>query len=296
MPCKVYKVPKPDAVGKLAPRSWQRLSAQVPLSKVGTFRIRSMLPFLFGKRGLGALIAIVVTLTAACGAVDTPVTDAPPITPDGRDIVVLLHGLGRSEAAMSWLARRLEEGGYRAVPIGYRSLQKTPKEILEDVAKQIDHCCIGKSPNLHFVGHSLGGLLIRAYLSRNEPANRGHVVLIGTPNAGTAVVDTLQDRWWFPVLGPTARLLGTKDNSFPNSIGPPDYPLGVIAGRKTGIYNETLLPGSDDGLVSIESTKINGMTDFVVVESGHFSLRHDEAVARHVLSFLKTGRFNKDGN
>jgi len=251
--------------------------------------------FFLGTRGLGALIVIVIALTAACGAVDTPAAKAP-ITPDDRDIVVLLHGLGRSETAMSWLARRLEEGGYRAVPIGYRSLQKTPEEILEEIEKEIEHCCIGKSSNLHFVGHSLGGLLIRAYLSRHEPANRGHVVLIGTPNGGTEVVDSLDDRWWFPVLGPTAPLLGTKNNSFPKSIGPPDYPLGVIAGRKTGIFDEALLPGPDDGLVSVESTKIDGMADFVVVESGHFSLRHDEAVARHVQSFLRTGRFNKDGN
>ncbi len=210
---------------------------------------------------------------------------------DSRDIVVVVHGLGRSKVAMWLLASRLESAGYRVARVGYRSLQNTPEQILDDISNQIAECCIGKSPKLHFVGHSLGGLLIRAYLTTNDIANLGNVVLIGTPNAGTEIVDNLRHNWWFKVLGPMANALGTDAASFPNSIGPPDYPVGVIAGKRGGTANDKLLPGEDDGLVSIESTKIDGMADFVVVETGHSSMRYDKGVFHHTLAFLKNSHF-----
>ena len=195
--------------------------------------------------------------------------------------------------AMWLLASRLEDAGYRVARVGYRSLQDTPQEILADIEGQIDACCIAVSPKLHFVGHSLGGLLIRAYLTDRKMANLGRVVLIGTPNTGSEIVDNLRHKWWFKVLGPMARSLGTDAKSFPSTIGPPDYPLGVIAGKKKAGRNDALLPGEDDGLVSVESTKISGMADFVVVESGHSAMRYDKAVVRLVVDFLQTGTFDR---
>ena len=107
------------------------------------------------------------------------------------------------------------------------------------------------------------------------------------------MVDNLRHTWWFQLLGPTARALGTDAHSLPNSIGPPDYPLGVIAGVRSGLDNEALLPGADDGVVAVESTKVEGMADFVVVETGHSAMRYDKAVVRHTLRFLGTGEFDR---
>ena len=241
--------------------------------------------------------ALLIAAIAAMAAFVTPATGAAAgsIAQTGKDIVVVLHGLGRGKSAMRRLANSLEAAGYRAIRIGYDSLRDSPEEILKDIGQKIDSCCLGKSPNLHFVGHSLGGLLIRAYLAKYKPANRGHVVLIGTPNNGTKIVDKLRDNWWFQMLGPMAQKLGTDANGFSKTLGPPDYPVGVIAGRKAGKDNEALVPGEDDGLVSIESTKIKGMSDFVIVEAGHSALRYDKNVVRHVVSFLKTGRFDRRG-
>ena len=238
---------------------------------------------------------IVAFAAIAAGVAPGAPATAGSVTQTGKDIVVVLHGLGRSKSAMRRLASRLEDAGYRAIRIGYQSLQDTPDEILRDIGKKIESCCLRKSPNLHFVGHSLGGLLIRAYLAKHKPANRGHVVLIGTPNNGTKIVDKLRDNWWFQMLGPMAQKLGTDANGFSKTLGPPDYPVGVIAGRKAGTDNEALVPGEDDGLISIESTKIDGMSDFVVVDAGHSALRYDKRVVRHVVSFLKTGRFDRRG-
>ena len=244
------------------------------------------------KTVFGALIVAVAVSAVAWVTLDAPVADSEDAK-DDRDIVVLLHGLGRTETAMWRLADRLEDGGYRVERIGYHSLRDTPEEILEDIGRQIDACCIGASPKLHFVGHSLGGLLIRAYLTDHDIANLGRVVLIASPSTGSEMVDNLRHRWWFQVLGPMAQTLGTDGGSFPKTIGPPDYPLGVIAGKTTGNDNEDLLPGDDDGLVSVESTKVAGMTDFVVVDSSHWALRYDETAARHVLNFLETGQFDR---
>ncbi len=194
------------------------------------------------------------------------------------------------------LERRLENAGFRVESIGYRSLSESPDQILDAMARKIAKCCIGKSSELHFVGHSLGGLLIRAYLANNTVPNLGRVVLIGTPNRGSEIVDKYKDKWWLKLLGPTVQALGTQRGSLARSLPRPNYPLGVIAGKKSEILrNEHLLPGPDDGLVSLESTKVRGMQDFVVVESGHSMMRYDKDVADQTISFLRTGRFTRSG-
>jgi hypothetical protein len=114
--------------------------------------------------------------------------------------------------------------------------------------------------------------------------------LIATPNAGTPLVDAYRDSWWMDLAGPTAKSLGTDPDSFPNSLPAPDYPVGVIAGVREAAFLD-LIPGDDDGLVPVESTKVAGMADFVVVESNHVYLRYSREVARQTIAFLRTGEF-----
>lgn len=211
------------------------------------------------------------------------------IDPD-KETVVLLHGLGRSPSAMWRLAGQLEDAGYEVIRIGYDSFQDTPKEILADIEGQLDAYELDQSTKVHFVGHSFGGLVIRDYLAENQIPSLGHVVLMGTPNKGTAIVDNLRDKWWFNLLGPTARELGTGKESYPQTLKRPNYPLGVIAG-KTDSSNDHLLPGPDDGMVSVESAKLEGMTDFILVETGHSAMRYDKNVSDYTINFLKNGRF-----
>ena len=214
-----------------------------------------------------------------------------------KEIVVLLHGLGRTPSAMWMLANRLEDAGYVVVRLGYHSLADSPSAILEDITGQIEKCCLEKSPRLHFVGHSLGGLVIRAYLERSRPENLGHAVLIGSPSGGTEIVDNLESYRWFQWLGPTSLALGTDNTFFPDSKTPADYSLGVIAGFSKTISkaNDELLPGDDDGLVAVHSTHIEGMADFALVESGHAGLRYNREVADLVIAFLNNGQFRHEG-
>ena len=189
------------------------------------------------------------------------------------------------------LASRIERAGFDVVRIGYDSLHDAPEAILEDVARQIDACCRALPMPVHFVGHSLGGLVVRAYLAESRVANLGRVVLIGVPNNGTPLVDRSRDSWWMDLAGPTARSLGTGSDSFPASLPNPDYPTGVIAGSRSGGFPLDGIPGADDGLVPVESTKVPGMVDFIVVESGHSFMRYSNEVARQTIAFLRRGEF-----
>lgn len=209
-----------------------------------------------------------------------------------QETVVLLHGLGRSNLAMWRLADRLEDADYHVVRIGYRSIGTTLSEVIADISRQINHCCLEAEHPVHFAGHSLGGLLIRAYLQHNQPKSLGNVVLIGTPNQGTSMANWLGGKEWVQFVMPMARELGTEPSSFPNSLAPPYYPVGVIAGV-ADYDNDDYLPGRDDGMVTVESTKLEGMRDFVEVNTGHSMMRYNDAVATQTIYFLKHGHFSK---
>ena len=212
-----------------------------------------------------------------------------------KEAVVLIHGLARNKYAMWWLASELEDAGYQVYRIGYQSLRKKPEEILADVKQQIDDCCASYPQKVHFVGHSLGGLLARAYLQDNQVNNLGNVVLIGSPSHGTELVDYYKDRSWASIAGPTTLSLGTDQGSFPCSLTKPDYPVGVIAGVSGDEDNDHILPGKDDGMVTVESTKVEGMTDFREVKVSHAMMRYNDEVAKHTIAFLKTTKFaNKE--
>ena len=210
-----------------------------------------------------------------------------------KEIIVLLHGLGRSTTSMWWLAARLEEAGYHVQRVGYHSLTQTPDEILREVSQQINRCCLHHPRRIHFVGHSLGGLMVRAYLQKYRIDNLGRVVLLGTPNKGSEVADYFIDSWMMKFLGPTAKLLGTDEHSFPRSLRAPYYPVGIIAGENESNWNDSVIPGKDDGLVSVESAKLNGMTDFMVIRTSHSMMRYNREVAEQTIEFIQHGEFRE---
>jgi pimeloyl-ACP methyl ester carboxylesterase len=230
------------------------------------------------------LIGFLVIMIAGCSAYNKH---------DSAEQVVLLHGLGRKGNAMFLLQKRIREAGYEACSIEYPSMQEPPDVILKKVGDQIERCCKDDSRPIHFVGHSLGGLIVRAYLDQRPLKNLGRVVLLGTPSRGSELVDIYGDSWLVKILGPTARVLGTNENSFPNRIGPPYYPLGIIAGTSSFTITDDHLPGPDDGLVSVRSTKIDGMTDFLLVDTSHSMMRYNKTVAIETIQFLKKGRFSQ---
>jgi hypothetical protein len=117
--------------------------------------------------------------------------------------------------------------------------------------------------------------------------------LLGTPNQGTEAADHFSNSWLMKILGPTAKTLGTDADSFPKSLEAPYYPVGIIAGEISSQLNDPVIPGKDDGLVSVEATKIDTMTDFIIIETGHSMMRYDREVADQTIEFIKNGVFKQ---
>ncbi len=242
------------------------------------YLIRSVLQLLF-----------LTAMLAGCGGKSTNLISS---SGDERQTVVLLHGLGRSTRAMAYLQYRLQEAGYETFSIGYPSTRLQPEEILQLLRNKVHACCASRK-KVHFVGHSLGGVIVRALLQERRDINLGRVVILGSPNQGTALVDWLADNRWFRVLaGPTGMRLGRGNNSWPKQLPAPDYELGVIAGtHSANPIGSWILSGPDDGIVSVQSARLTGMKDFMLTPAGHVMMRYSDEVADAVIQFLQSGSF-----
>lgn len=161
------------------------------------------------------------------------------------------------------------------------------------IAPAVTACQRDGATTIHFVTHSLGGILVRSYLARHTIPELGRVVMLGPPNQGSELVDKLGTLWFFKrINGPAGDELGTEVHSVTCRLGPANFCVGVIAGnRSINWINSCLIPGPDDGKVSVARARLEGMTDFVVVPATHPFLMRNRTVIRQTLAFLQTGRF-----
>jgi hypothetical protein len=209
------------------------------------------------------------------------------------ETVILLHGLGRTPASMGRIERALRQDGYHVVNAGYPSRHKSIEELTRDhlaplIAAHRD------APRLHFVTHSLGGILLRLHLRDHAVPNLGRVVMLAPPNAGSELADHLKSNGLYrTATGPAGQQLGP--GSLPVLAGP--WPvhageLGIIAGdRSLNPWFSSHLPGPDDGKVTVVSARLEGMADFVTVHSSHTWLAWRGRVIDEIRRFLRTGRF-----
>lgn len=206
--------------------------------------------------------------------------------------VILLHGYGRTTFSMRPLQNRLEEAGFVVHNIGYPSMRRSPPELVELLGERLQSCC-GNAPRIHFVTHSLGGILVRAYLSEHHLKNIGRVVMLAPPNRGSELADIANGSTLLrAMLGPTVVQLGTGEDSLPNRLPPPWYELGVIAGvDDINPIGGFFVPAPSDGTVSVASTRLAGMSDFVTVRKSHTFIMRSVNVADYIIRFLRTGHF-----
>lgn len=215
------------------------------------------------------------------------------------DHVVLLHGLGRSSDIMEKMGQYLRTHGYFPHNIGYPSTEQTIETLAEMVYQKIRSLTAQSRYTLHFVGHSMGAIIIRRLLQQHKVNNLGRVVMLGPPNQGSHVAQFLKRfDFYRKMYGKSGCQLGTEDNLFLKSLPPVTYPCGIIAGDKSQLADKLfawfLMKGMDnDGKVAVESTELEGMTDHIVVPVTHPSLPKNAEIMRQTAFFLAHGYFEK---
>ena len=190
----------------------------------------------------------------------------------------------------------LVKEGYRVLNIDYPSTDHSLSELVETIQPQIDVFNTSRSRPIHFVTHSMGGLVTRGLIQQHRPKNLGRVVMLSPPNRGSEMADFLKDNFLYKKFyGPAGQQLGTDQKNLRTLFGDVDFELGVITGdRSIDPFGSYLIPGSDDGKVSIERTKLDGMKDHIVLHATHtFIMKNDAAIAQ-ILNFLKKGEFQRD--
>lgn len=203
------------------------------------------------------------------------------------ETIVLVHGLWMNGMDMAVMRQRLETAGYRTRQFSYHTLRDSPPE----TALRLQHFAAGlDAPVLHFVCHSLGGLIIR-HLYHEFPAQRpGRVVTLGTPHRPSSAALQLAH------LAPGRLLLGkSMDQGLLG--GAPDWDgghdLGSIAGDLRlgfGLFIPGI-PRPNDGTVAVAETRLDGMADHAIVHASHFGMLFSRKTVRLVDRFLKTGKF-----
>ncbi len=215
--------------------------------------------------------------------------------PGSNEAVMLIHGLERTEASLAVLQVRLARAGFDVHTVDYPSGDAPMEDHVETLATAVADCCI-EADQLHFVSHSLGGLVVRSYLGRAEETELslppGRAVMLAPPNQGSQVADALVETelgTWY--LGPTGSLLGTHPTNLPATLPIPTREVGIIAGsRSLNPIGSLLIPGPDDGAVGIKEVQLPG-AKLIVVPRTHTFIMNSRWVADATIRFLLTGSF-----
>lgn len=256
-------------------------------------RGRGVAPRRRAVRARSAWIALGVGIWLGLLPTPSPVAAEERAGPEREDLVVLLHGLARSRNNMLILEWRLERLGHRVCNVGYDTRVARIRDAAASVRASIERCQRREGGRLHFVTHSLGGLVLRALLADGAPGALGRAVMLAPPNQGSEIADRLRALGWLePIMGPLAPQLGTGPEDLPRTLPPPTMPFGVIAGDDwINPVGPLWLPAPHDGTVSVESTRLRGMSDHIVLPYTHTFIVAAGPVAEQVDRFLRLGAF-----
>jgi len=218
-----------------------------------------------------------------------------PIEPKS-ECIVLIHGLVRTSRSMNKAASILSSYGYEVNNINYPSRKKVMNQLVKQHFQPVIKACESKNyKQIHFLTHSMGGIILRCYLANHSIQNLGRSVMLAPPNQGSEIVDRLGHLTLFTLInGPAGNELGTNKNSLPNSLGDLNFDTGIIAGYKSmNPLLSLLIPGTNDGKVSVERAKTKGMKDFLAVPHTHSFIMQRSNIIYQSLFFIQNGYFFK---
>lgn len=213
-----------------------------------------------------------------------------------KEQVVLLHGLFRSASSMKKLEKFLLAEGYEVFNIDYTSTSGDIKSIALNVALQIKEAIdFSRSDKVHFVTHSLGGIVLRYIVQEGLLPMPGNVVMIAPPNHGATISDKMPRwKWLEKLLGSACFELGTDALSVPNQLKHFNAPLGIIAGSSSANpFWALITPKPNDSTVMVESTKLPEMLDHLEVPFVHSFLMNKKIVISQVAYFLQHRFFQR---
>lgn len=217
------------------------------------------------------------------------------LVPEQGTAVVLIHGLLQTSNCMNQMSVSLKESGFVPVEFDYPSTQISIPEAASFLNKMVTS--LEGFTEIHFVAHSMGGLIARSFSTGSHDERVKRLVMLGTPNQGAELADITQQVWLVRTAsGPGARQLGTRPNGLIKKLPVPNYEFAVIAGaRGTFAGWNPLIPGDDDGTVTVASTRLPGAADFCTVCKTHGDLLGDEQAIAQTVNFLKSGRLRVEG-
>jgi len=237
-----------------------------------------------------------------CLATLEEVKQKKQLAPLPKDVVIVIHGLGASRQWMNELSDYLtDEGGLKVVNVGYPSTMGEIGDHANSLLSVLTH--LEGVETVSFVAHSMGNIVIRHCLKDIESmpeADRPQLtfnrfVMIAPPNHGASIADNFADSKLVQALAgaPLQQLAPGKGwQSLEQRLAVPKFEFGIIAGGQgddEGYLNE--IPGDDDILLSVATTKLAGASDFALVKGIHQTLPKDEQVQEYTLRFLEKGYF-----
>lgn len=207
--------------------------------------------------------------------------------------VILLHGLGRDHRIMLPMEHALIAAGFNTYNLSYPSRKHAINYLSRYVSDHINDQLIDQP--IYFVTHSLGSIILRYIATHQLIKHIDRVVMLGPPNHGTAIIDYLRRfsalrHYW----GPAALELASDETGIYHTLPEPiQFDCGIIAGNRTidPWFSWSILKGMDDGKVTVESTKLKGMRDHIIIPCAHVQLPKNKIVIAQALYFLRNNQF-----
>ena len=214
------------------------------------------------------------------------------IRPYKKKIIVLLHGVIRTRNSLDSLAQYLQDhNAADVISWGYASTRQTIQQHATKFGELLSH--FPEDSDVYLVGHSMGNIIVRSYLKRQQDKRLKRMVMLAPPNKGSAFGRAVNDQFLFEALwGVSGQELGAGFKKLEEQLATPKFEFGIIAGQlESNLLRNPLLSGPSDLVVEVEETKLQGATDFRTVDSTHTRIMNQRETLQYVQRFLKSGYF-----